>query len=134
MTALRRNVLGLLAIVWINMAVLPCAMAFQVEDDCPHCPPAEQHEMAAHQGHGKATAKPPCATSQPDCCDVVAASIDTRGGQLEFKPASELALVTTPAVANVPARAARHVGPRSDPPDICGSSPPLHVLFCIYLK
>jgi len=132
--ALRRNVLGLLAMVWLNMAVLPCAMAFETSEICPHCPPADEHQVASHHGHGKAEAKPSCATAQSECCDLEEASVDARGGKLEFKPASEVVFVTAPAIAKVPTSTSGLVGCASDPPDISGSSPPLHILFCIYLK
>lgn len=131
--ALRRKVLGLLTVLWLNMAVLPCAMAFESSETCPHCPPADEHEMASHHGHIEAQAEPPCASVQAECCDLVDASVDTRGGKLKVKPASEVVLATAPAIFELPLRtsAQRHV--TSDPPDIAGSSPPLHVLFCVYL-
>ena len=132
--ALGRKVLGLLTVLWLNMAVLPCAMAFESAETCPHCPPADEHEMASHHGHGEAKAQPACATAQVECCDLDEASVDTRGSKLEVKPASEVVFVTAPPIPAVPARASvqRHVA--SDPPDISGTSPPLHVLYCVYLK
>ncbi|NNF40460.1 MAG: hypothetical protein HKN64_03710 [Woeseiaceae bacterium] len=134
MTALRPKVLGLLAILWLNMAVLPCAMAFQGDDDCPHCPPADAHEMPAHHGHERVEAEPSCATAQPQCCDVVAANVDARGVQLQPKPAADLVLATLPAIASLPPRESRHYAACCDPPDPGGASPPRHVLFCVYLK
>lgn len=136
-TTLRRSVLGLLGVLWLNMAVLPCAMAFQGDDDCPHCPPAEQHDekhaMAAHHGHSEAETKPSCATEQTDCCDAIAASIDARSGKLDYKPGSDAAFVTL----SPPDHTRRHFAAMwdtvVDPPDIVGSSPRLHVLFCVYL-
>lgn len=131
---LRRQVLGLLAVVWLNMAVLPCAMAFEsAEDYCPHHPPAEEHQIASHHAHGDIDAKPSCATVQPDCCELAAASIDSRGNKPLFKPASDVVIITIPSTSVLPSRATllRHAA--SDPPNISGSSPPLHVLFCVYL-
>lgn len=132
--ALKRNLLGLLAVLWLNMAVLPCAMAFESDEPCPHCPPAEDHQMASHHGHGKAKATPSCATAQPECCDLAAASIDTRGSNLQIKPTSDVVFIAPHFSAVLPAQASvqRHVA--SDPPDISGTSPPLHVLYCVYLK
>lgn len=136
-SSLRRGVLALLSVLWLNMAVLPCAMAFQGDDDCPHCPPAEQHgekhAMAAHHGHGQAEARPSCATEQTECCDVIAASIDARSGKLDYKPASDAVFVTAPPPDHSSPRLAAMGHAATDPPDIVGSSPPLHVLFCVYL-
>ncbi len=136
--ALRRNVLGLLAIIWLNMAALPCAMAFQGDDDCPHCPPAEQHGqdhgMSAHHGDDAAASGPSCATVQSDCCDSIAASVDTRTGKIEYKPATDVVLASAP----LPDNYGDHLGTQPcgspDPPDVSGSSPPLRVLYCVYLK
>ena len=132
--ALRRKVLGLLTVLWLNMAVLPCAMAFESSESCPHCPPAGEHEMASHHGHSEVQAEPPCASVQAECCDLVDASVDTRGGKLKVKPASDVAFVPAPAMAELPLRTSVQRCALSDPPDIVGSSPPLHVLFCVYLK
>jgi len=123
----------LLSVLWLNMAVLPCAMAFESEEPCPHHPSAEDHQMASHHGHGEVDTKRSCATAQPECCDLAAASIDTRGNKLQFKSASDIVLITAPLTSVLPARASvqRHIA--SDPPDFSGSSPPLHVLFCVYL-
>lgn len=136
--ALRRNVLGLLAIIWLNMAVLPCAMAFQGDDDCPHCPPPEQHGqdhgMSAHHGGDTAASRPSCATAQPDCCDAIAASVDARGGKIEHKPAPDVVLASVPLPGNHGDRPSAQRCGSPDPPDVSGSSPPLRVLYCVYLK
>ena len=130
---LRRNVLGLLTVLWLNMAVLPCAMAFESAEACPHCPPADEHEMAAHHGHGEPRAEPACATMQVECCDLQEASVDTRGGKLEVKPASEVVFVTAPPITAVPVRTSGQRYCAADPPDAPGVAPPLHVLYCVYL-
>ncbi|MBT8102371.1 MAG: hypothetical protein KJO95_05335 [Gammaproteobacteria bacterium] len=118
------------------MAVAPCAMAFESDDPCPHHAPAEEHGMASHHGHdghGEVDTRPSCATVQPECCELAAASIDTRGNTLQFKSVSDIVLITAPLTAVLPSRAAVQRHSASDPPDISGSSPPLHVLFCVYL-
>lgn len=134
---LRRGVLGLLAVLWLNMAMLPCAMAFQA-DDCPHCPPAEAHDahhkMGAHEGHQQAVAKAPCESAQVDCCDEIAASVDGRGSNFEQRPALDIAFVM-PTMPNGHATLGRTDNRRAtDPPEIIGSSPPLRKLYCVYLK
>ena len=65
----------LLAVMWLNMAITPCAMAFESDDhDCPHCPPAEEHAMAGHHGHGEVERS--CDTMQSDCCDLAEAVVE----------------------------------------------------------
>lgn len=134
---LRRSVVGVLATLLLNMAVLPCAMAFQ-GDDCAHCPPAEQHEeghtMAAHHEHDKAAAVPSCATAQSDCCDEIAIGADARGSKPLWTPAADVVLQSAPAPADSNSRPPSRWYGWSRPPDPAGSSPPLHVLFCVYLK
>ena len=129
-----RGVLGLIAVLWLNMAVLPCAMALEGGGDCPHCPPpAVEHEMAVHHGHGDDHAKPSCATMQSQCGELEEASIDTRGSKLELKPTFEMVFISTPPIAPLSAGMQGRITCSSDPPDISGSSPPLNVLFCVYL-
>lgn len=130
-TARRRSVLGMVAVLWLNMAVLPCAMAFQNAAPCPHCPPADEHEMMSHHGHGGDRAEP--ATTQSECCDLDEAKVDARVNKLESKPASVVAFVTAPAIAELPelTAAQQHCG--ADPPGHSGGSPPIHVLICVYL-
>ncbi len=118
--ALRPKVLGLLTVLWLNMAVLPCAMAFESAETCPHCPPAGEHDMASHHGHAEAKAQPACATMQVECGDLDAASVDTRGGKLEAKPASEVVFVTAPPIAAVPVRTSGQRYCATDPPDAPG--------------
>ena len=130
-----RNVWGLLAVLWLNMAVLPCAMAFESEhDDCAHCPPALEDEMAAHHGHHKEHANESGATMQSECCELEDASIDIRGSNLKIKPFSEVAFISEPVIAVVPKRSTGLLKWASDPPEIIASSPTPHVLFCVYLK
>ena len=135
---LRRNVLGLLAIVWLNMAVLPCAMAFQGDDDCPHCPPVEEqaphHGMAGHDGHSQEATKEACSTAQTDCCDEIAASIDGRGSKLEQRPVFDVAFAGPPQPDNGAAPGRLDNRRATDPPDIIACSPPLRTLYCVYLK
>ena len=129
----KRSILGLAAVLWLNMAVLPCAMAFQSAAMCSHCPPSDEPEVSAHHGHGADQAETSGATMQSDCCDLEEPKVDARVSKIEAKPASAVVFVTAPAMADVPAttNAQRHCA--ADPPGLSGSSPPLHVLFCVYL-
>lgn len=135
---MRRGVLGLLTILWLNMAVLPCAMAFQGDDDCLHCPPAEDHAahhgMGHHEGHNQPAAKPPCDTAQADCCDELTASVDGRGSKFEYRPASDVACAGPPLSENVNALGSAPDRRATDPPEIVGCAPPIRTLYCVYLK
>jgi len=131
--ARRRSVLGLAAVLWLNMAALPCAMAFQSADLCVHCPPPDEHEPAAHHGHGTDQTGPTGATMQSDCCDLEDAKADSRVNKLEAKPVSAVVFVTAPATVELPTRIAGQRHCAADPPGLRGTSPPLHVLFCVYL-
>ncbi len=129
-----RGVWALLAIVWLNMAFLPCAMAFEGDDhDCPHCPPTEDHAMAGHHAmageHDHHEASGSCAESQ--CCDVVEATLETRTGKFTQLP--DIVAASTPSIAELAPRPLRH-STSLDPPDTPGASPPLHVLYCVYLN
>lgn len=132
--ALRRIVLGVLAIAWLNMTVLPCAMAFQGEEGCPHGPPAEDHAMASHHGHGEVSERPSCETLQSGCCEQPAASVDARSDDFTLKPVSDVVFISAPLPAKAPIRATTYGYHALDPPVGAANAPPLHVLFCVYLN
>jgi hypothetical protein len=132
--ALRPKVLGLLTVLWLNMAVLPCAMAFESSETCPHCPPAAEHDMAPQHEHSEVKVQPDCATVQVECCDYAEISVETRGLKLEAKPASEAVIASAPPIAVVPVQTSAQRFCTADPPGACGGAPPLHVLHCVYLK
>ena len=122
-----RGVWALLVAVWLNLAVLPCAMAFETADhDCPHCPPVEEH--AGHHGHHQAKAEASCDDSP--CCDAGEATLETRNGKT--KQSADVVIAGLPAIPELPSRASRHPA-NADPPDPPGAFPPRHVLFCVYL-
>lgn len=120
--------LSVLVVCWLNLVITPCAMAFAVADDCPHCPPAAEQGMA-HHGH-EAAARADCESMQSECCDLEAAAVDNRGGKVENQDdVSVVAIpVTWPSLHTV--SIAQH---EARPPDPDIHSPPLHKLFCVYL-
>ena len=128
-----RRALGLFVAVWLNLALQPCAMAYQVEDeDCPRCPPAQTHE---HGGmHGNMDHKMPCAGGLSDCAIGEDLNVDARGDQLKVKDAPGDAAVTShELLVQFPppmhaTRLPRYASVYS------GAPPPLHVLYCVYLK
>lgn len=124
---------ALLAVMWLNMAITPCAMAFDGGDhDCPHLPPADGHVMAAHHDHGHDKATRSCATLQVDCCDALDATLGSRADTLKSKTSPDVVFADIPTIAELsppPALFSAAVDP-PDPPD---AFPPRHVLFCVYL-
>jgi hypothetical protein len=112
----RRRVGALLLALCLNLAIIPCAMALEVVEqghDC--CPPEIQLEAV-------------------ECCELDAVSIDARSGTLgPFDPPDSDAMPASWPFQDLSTAPAHHwssVGP-PDPPD---DFPPLHELFCVYLK
>ena len=126
---------GLFVAVWLNLALAPCAMAYEAlqDHDCPNCPPVESHgHHDMHDGHD-ATVEMPCADGLSDCMidgDVIH---DARPGQLKAgddcptiivhvacEPRVRAPVITAIAV---PRYAAIHPG----------APPPIHLLNCVFL-
>jgi len=128
--------LGLFVAVWLNLALQPCAMAFEADDDhdCPHCPPAQTQE---HGGmHGNMDNKMPCADGLSDCAIVEDLNVDGRGGQFKLKDAPvDTFLAIAPQELAQPfhqlTSATLH---RRHTSVHAGASPPFYVLNCVYLK
>ncbi len=122
---------ALLAVMWLNMVITPCAMAFESDDhDCPHCPPAEEHSMAGHHGHGKVERS--CATMQSECCDLAEATVESRPDKSQFKAYPDIAPIGAAMLADLLLPDDRAVT-AADPPGPPGPSQRLHVLNCVYL-
>lgn len=108
-----RRWLAVLTVFWLNLALLPCAMAIEVA--------AEGHDCC-----------PPSIELQPsDCCELAAVTLDHRDNKVEspdstFVPAADNSWPSLNTFSNVPQVA--------NPPDPGNHSPPLHKLFCVYLK
>jgi len=102
-----------LAVLLLNLALVPCTMALEVveeEHDC--CPPKLKLETS-------------------ECCEVDDISIDTRGVvEPEDFPDFEFAGVVS---TNIELAAAPPRYFLADPPDPPGASATLHKLFCVYL-
>jgi hypothetical protein len=61
------RLLAVLGLFWLNLVVAPCALALGAEHDCPHCPPEQMDEMAAHHGHHGDAAGAGCDALMSDC-------------------------------------------------------------------
>lgn len=129
-SAPRRSV-GVFVVCWFNLVVTPCAIAMQVEQGCPHAP-ALVEQASGHHGHHDTSPVPDCEAMASGCCDFADASLDTRFGKVK-DTGDDVAITSMPWpwLANRPL-AAQIVA--THPPDPVGFSPPLHKLYCVYLK
>ena len=132
--SLGRRALGLFAAVWLNLALQPCAMAMAADHDCPHCPPANEHEMAGHHGHAVQAEQAPCASLDPGCGELDDVSLDGRSGQLKLKDLGELPVAVAPCYDSRFTTPATTIHESTGPPVWPGGAPPIHVLNCVYLK
>lgn len=103
----------LLLTFWLNLVLLPCAMAVEMPEtghDC--CPPTIEMQ-------------------QIDCCELDAATADKRAGKFEVE--DDFGVISSSAIwpslpsANLSLK-------KTPPPDPENSSAPLHKLFCVYLN
>ena len=132
-TPLRRGC-GLLAIVWLNLALTPCALAFDAAKGCAHNPPSGHHEMAGHHEHGEQKNAHPCASVQEACCEIADANTHTRGVSIELDDSSDLEVLAAHPSGQSPNKILARYQATTDPPDPPAGSRPLHKLFCVYLK
>lgn len=131
-----RRALGLFAAVWLNLALQPCAMAYELADDpdCPNCPPTQ---MQSHDDmHGSIDHEMPCADGMADCAIVEDLNVDARGDQLKLKDApADTPLAIAPHELALPFQQPVDATLRPRYASVhAGAPPPLHVLHCVYLK
>jgi hypothetical protein len=130
----------MLVVVCLTMTLQPCAMAMGGggDHDCPHC---RQSHTQQHNGHNissdaMAGHDLPCATGAADCDSVDEISVDTRSGQFKLTdtlPDLPVAVISSePWFADKRAVAVTVVAPINDCPP--GVSPPLNILYCVYLN
>ena len=127
------RLLGVLGLFWLNLVVAPCALALGAEHDCPHCPPEQAGEMAAHHGHHEGMAATGCDAVMSDCDDLGAFAHDGRGAQPKLKDKAEPVAMAPPAMPDVPIDIVAVVTTAVDPPDPDPVFPPLHLLNCVFL-
>ncbi len=124
---------AVLGVFWLNLVVAPCAYAIGTEHDCPHCPPEDAAEMAAHHGHHRDMAGTGCDALMSDCDDSGSMALEGRSLQPKPKDKAELMAVVPPAFPQAPLDAARFVTTAADPPEPDGFPPALHLLNCVFL-
>ena len=132
--AATRRGLGLLAIVWLNLALTPCAIAFDAESGCAHSPPSGHQGMAGHHDHGEQKDAHSCASMQEACCEIADASVDTRGSTIEIDDSTDLEVLAAYPPDQSATKTLSSYLTTTDPPDPPAGFRPLHNLFCVYLK
>jgi hypothetical protein len=125
-----RRVFSVLIVCWLNLAILPCAMALNGSEPCPQVESASAAE-SAHQGHHAVQRQQDCAMLSTDCCDLGTTAFDGRNGKSENLSDD---VSTSAAVVSWPSHdVARATFHDARPPDYGGYPAPLHVLHCVYL-
>jgi hypothetical protein len=127
------RLLGIAVVLWLNLAVQPCAMAFASDQDCSHCPPAQEDSMAAHHGHHGDKASDRCDSLEADCGDVSDFSFDGRQSQNKFKDKADLVLAVPVSVPEASLDPIGFSTTAADPPRPAGSSRRLHIINCVFL-
>lgn len=132
-----RSASRMLAVVfalWLNLAVQPCAMAFNITDhDCPHCPPAPD-EMAAHHGNHGDDSRSGCDSLPADCGEIDVFSLDGRTSQCKLKAKAETTALVSFALPEVALDPVRVSTTAADPPESTTAPPPIHLLNCVFLN
>jgi hypothetical protein len=110
-----RRVYAVLLAVFLNLAVLPCAMALEeIEERHDCCPPELDLQPS-------------------DCCDIDDLSLDSRGGKLKLNDSTDAEVFAAGAgAASIDLAPVRYLA-SVDPPDSPPDTQPRHKLFCIYL-
>lgn len=136
-----RRALGLFVVVWLNIALQPCAMAFSTESepDCIHCPPAQTHHDVGnnqHAGHDMGSPHASCLGDAAGCSVLDEIQFDARTSDVKLKDLpNEIPLGLAPVDLTLHASLQYASAPtlllRSFPP---GTPPPLNKLYCVYLK
>ena len=107
-----RRGLTVLFTFWLNLALLPCAMAIETAQDGHDCCP------------------PTVELQQIECCEQDLATSDKRG--CKFESYDDLFVVST--VVPWPSLYRADISENEmRPPDPTDYSPPLHKIFCVYL-
>ena len=107
-------------------------MAFGGEPECPHCPPAQDSEAAHHDHHGD-KANVGCDLMQSQCDDADQFSFDGRSPHSKTKDKVDLPIGLAALVPELCIERAAFMPGGFDPPPLDATSPPLHILYCVFL-
>jgi hypothetical protein len=119
--------------LWINLAVQPCAMAMGTDGDCPHCPPAAEHDMAMAHGHHDIDVEADCATFGSDCGEIDDFGIDSRSAPSKLKDKTEVLAVPVALPQHPIPGPAGFSYTAADPPEPAAAPPPTYLLNCVFL-
>ncbi len=133
-----RRVLGLFAVVCLNLALQPCAMAFgdMNDDGCLNCPPVLSTDFSSHSSHEVDRSDldaPLCETDVSQCTLVDDFNYDGRVVKIKDAP-GDVPVGITLTIADIRVQnnssALLDAGDHSNSP---GKPPPLNILYCVYL-
>lgn len=131
---LTSHVLAVVVALWLNLAVGPCAMAFSVDSDCPHCPPSQEDPMAAHHGGHGDEAEPGCDTAPTDCGDIDDFSVDGRSSLGKLKDKTGIVAILPAVLPELTFDPVACSTTAADPPGPTAAPPPIHLLNCVFLN
>jgi len=132
-------------VVWLNMALQPCAMAFgdAKEHGCQHCPPAKSSEASSHSAHEDSAheaqhsdhSSSPCETSAAQCAFLDDFNYDSRTIQVKVKDSpSDVLVGIAPSIGvtsfNLYSPPLSCVGGNSYLPEYPQA---LNILYCVYV-
>ncbi len=123
--------------VWLNMALQPCAMAFgdANDHDCPHCPPMHSEEASAHNMDNSDHGTSPCETSVSQCAILEDFNYD--GRTVKVKVDNEPGDVPVGIVASIAANSfagnSLQLFSIGDYSNSIARRAALNILYCVYL-
>ncbi len=133
-----RHVLGLFAVVWLNMALQPCALAFGDDNDdgCLYCPPALAENASAHGADDADDPDPggsPCEIDVSQCALLDSFNYDGRAVKIK-DTLSDVPVGIAPRIVDISlADNSPVLLDSGDHSYLPGGSPPLNTLYCVYL-
>ena len=111
-----RRVYAVLLAIFLNLAVLPCAMALEEIEERHDCCPPELNLQPS------------------ECCDIDELSFDSRGNKLNLNDSTDPGVFAAGAgMESIDLAPVRHPA-LVDPPDPPPDARPRHKIFCVYLK
>lgn len=125
--------LAIVLALWINLAVQPCAMAMGTDGDCPHCPPAAEHDMTMAHGHHDTDVAADCATLGVECGEIDDFGLDSRGSTLKSKDKLEFVALLPPPLRDSSLLPTAATAMLAAPPESGLAARPLHLLNCVFL-
>jgi hypothetical protein len=126
--------------VWLNVALQPCAMAFGGDNDhgCLHCPSADSGGVSsnmAHEADHSESSTPPCEPNASQCTFLDGFKHDGRTANVKVEDAPDdvpVAILPSAAVFPLGNSLSRLPG-MGDMSYLPGDSPSLNVLYGVYL-